>query len=327
MATRLGPTLQITDNPVFDYEVPDDPDNPGKYVYHYTKWDRLLNIMHNGFRLGTLTYMNDPRESKVWALNTVRFNAGSVNRSAFNEAVADYKRRIRIGAFCLDQPSMPDGEQGPRGYARPRMWAQYADNHRGVCIVLNRESLNQAICERYPDHDGSWVQNGKVKYITPRDDPASISMEYREDDIQAGVRKSFDTRRDSIFFVKHLDWRDENEYRWVYFDADGSGTGDDGREGPFVDIKDSVAGLVLGEDYEDPHLPVARMFADHCELNGNVARCRWNRLTLYLDAFTDEDGRLVPLHTQPDTFDFLIDGVRTIVLPRADLQHRPAMTA
>lgn len=46
----------------------------------------------------------------------------------------------------------PDGsEPNPilglheRGFARARMWAQYADNHTGVCMVLRRNAFEDAV--------------------------------------------------------------------------------------------------------------------------------------------------------------------------------------
>jgi hypothetical protein len=314
MIADLEAMIQISGHPVFDYELPDDSGDLGEFVYHYTGWDRLEHLMENGLRLGTLAGMNDPRESKDWLLNAVTLSGVPVNRTALNEAVADYKRKIRIGAFCLDLPSTPDGSQSSRGYARPRMWAQYADNHRGVCLILDRERLGKAIRARYPDDGKCWVQAGKVHYKAAHDDPSWITIQYREDDVSAGVLQSFNAHRDTIFFVKHMDWRDENEYRWVYFDADQAETGDDGRKGHFVNINGSVVGLVLGADYANCHLPLAREFAGHFHLDGSIVRCVWNGLTLHLATFADAGGALVQLKVEPETVDFAIDEFGTRII-------------
>jgi hypothetical protein len=311
MDANLNPMIEIENHPVFYCEIPENPDDPGEYVYHYTKWERLLDIMNSGFRLSELAYMNDPRESKDWFLHTVSHKPGtSVDRHALNEAVADYRRKLRIGAFCLDQPSSPDGDPSQRGYARPRMWAQYGENHGGVCIVLRRERLDQAIRGKHPDRDGSWVRDGRVKYITTQGEPTNLAMEYREDYIKAGVDDYLTANADKIFFVKHVDWRDENEYRWAYFDANQSATAG-GMRGPFVDINGSVAALVLGQDYKDSHLPVARMFAEYYHLDGNIVRCLWNRLSLYLVPFADDGGSFIPVDNGPRAFDFIVGPVRT----------------
>lgn len=64
MDSKLTPTINLYDHPVFAGE----PPGP-KYVYHYTRWERLLDIMETGLRLGPLAQMNDPRESKDWLPN------------------------------------------------------------------------------------------------------------------------------------------------------------------------------------------------------------------------------------------------------------------
>jgi hypothetical protein len=83
-------------------------------------------------------------------------------------------------------------------------------------------------------------------------------------------------------------------YRWVYYDADESGTGKDGFNRPSIDIKGCVVALVLGADYADAHLPVARPFAESHSLNGDVVRCRWDRLNLHLHTFFDDGRQLLP---------------------------------
>jgi hypothetical protein len=94
----------------------------------------------------------------------------------------------------------------------------------------------------------------------------------------------------------------------------GRGAGDERRSGnknPFIDIKGSVVGLVLGEDYEGSHLPIARMFAEYFKLNGNIVQCQWHLLALYLKPFADENGRLIPISKTPEIFDFHVGPLRT----------------
>lgn len=47
-----------------------------------------------------------------------------------------------LACMTMDNPSAT----GPvstwdRGWARSRMWAQYGESHRGVCLVFDRESM------------------------------------------------------------------------------------------------------------------------------------------------------------------------------------------
>jgi hypothetical protein len=288
----LTSTIRLSDHPVFGGEPASQ-----KYVYHYTRWERLLDIMETGFRLGPLAQMNDPRESKEWLLpitvSGVTFPAVGVK--AAEEEIRNYKRKIRVAACCLDQPAVNRDNHGRRGYARPRMWAQYTDNHRGVCIILDRAGLDRAIRQRYPAINTSWVRGGSVQYVeTPLEDVMNREMFLNSPDEAVGnVREHFARYAEQLFFTKHIDWRDENEYRWVYYDADQSQTGEDGLTAPFVDIKTHVVAVVLGADYSDAHLPIARMFAQVHNIHGTVVRCVWRGLYLQLEVFADDGSRLI----------------------------------
>jgi len=290
--SKQAPTINLYDHPVFTGEPPGL-----KYVYHYTRWERLLDIMETGLRLGPLAQMNDPRESKDWLPNLLIQGPTLPDETAMiaEEEARDYKRKIRVAAFCLDQPFGNMDNQGRRGYARPRMWAQYAENHRGVCIVLDRVGLDQAIRQRYPQQDASWVRSGRVQYIeTAQEDAISISVELKSaDQARESVQEHFHRYAEQLFFNKHVDWRDENEYRWVYYDADQSQTGENGWKTPFVNIKSHVVAIVLGADYADAHLPIARMFAQDHNIHGAIVRCWWRGLYLNLETFADDGNRLI----------------------------------
>jgi hypothetical protein len=44
-------------------------------------------------------------------------------------------------------------------WARPRMWEQYANDHRGVCLLFDPAGLKRAIAEHWPSDStggGSW---------------------------------------------------------------------------------------------------------------------------------------------------------------------------
>ena len=168
---------------------------------------------------------------------------------------------------------------------------------------MRASELDAGIRARYPAREESWIQPGKVEYVEiAAQDPSNrfINFLEQEGSIEQSVSNYFSDLRDTMFFVKHQDWRDENEYRWVYYDADESGTGVDGWTAPFVDIANGVvAALILGADYADAHLPVAKMFAEHTGLLGDVVRCRWDRLRLSLLPFAEDDGRWISVDDKP----------------------------
>ena len=282
--------------------------DPGcdQYVYHYTRWERLLDIAHTGLRLSPLAQMNDPRESKDWYLGHLSWDDEEpVDSREFWAAVARYKQRVMVTSFSRDIPgnTLEDVWFG-RGFARPRMWAQYAGNHTGACIVMNRKGLDDAIKAQLGSASGSWLASGPVEYVSrSKDDPSTqwVEISRGDRDIATAVRNHFSDHKERIFFAKHYDWRDEAEYRWVYYDPNEPDNRKTKPDGIFVRIDGQVSGLVLGADYSDAHLPVARSFAATLGLDGNVVRCMWDRLNLRLGAFADDRGRWVPAALWPFT--------------------------
>jgi Protein of unknown function (DUF2971) len=50
-----------------------------------------------------------------------------------------------------------------RGFHKPRMWTQYADQHRGVCLIFDRTKLAKAIENQLSE--GQIRMTGPVEYV------------------------------------------------------------------------------------------------------------------------------------------------------------------
>jgi len=255
-------------------------------------------IVQSGFRLGLLARMNDPRESKDWIMSTAGpLGAPMPDWKALDKAVADYKGRVNIGCFSTDSVYGSSENFARRGYGHPRMWAQYADNHTGACIAFDHRKLDSAIRERYFVANDSWIYCDKVNYVdTHIFEPMNLVVKANEgQDISAAVKDHFISSGRAVFFTKHIDWQDEHEYRWVYYESDCSRADQNNDNQQFADIRNAVVGIVLGADYSAAHLPVAQKFADVHRLNGDVVKCEWDKLQLRLITFGDDDGRWTPV--------------------------------
>jgi hypothetical protein len=305
MPAEPKPMINVQGHPVFDPKFLSEEatlsENANKYVYHYTRWERLLDIAQSGFRLGPLTSMNDPRESKDWYFSTGGPPPAPDMESLdkLDKAVANYRTCIRIGSFTRDNAYGDERNFGRRGYGHPRMWAQYAGNHTGVCIVFDRHKLDAAIRQRYPVEQDAWVKCGEVEYIeSSLQEPTNLVIHINKDqDINIAVKDYFATPGfgSKVFFTKHVDWQDEQEYRWVYYDSGNSESSRGGDEERFADVQGAMAGLVLGADFANAHLSVAQGFADAHNLKGDIVKCLWDRLNLRLITFGENEGRLVPI--------------------------------
>ena len=122
------------------------------------------------------------------------------------------------------------------------MWAQYAENHAGVCLIFNREAIQHAVESTFPHHH---IYYGPVAYIdrgiVPNlsTSPYMINVDYLE---QYGQQKYLEdhiyTHHKRLFFEKCNDWRNEVEYRWVLF-------GDEEQD-LFFDFQSALRGIVFG---------------------------------------------------------------------------------
>jgi Protein of unknown function (DUF2971) len=59
------------------------------------------------------------------------------------------RARSHLFSLTIDAEPQADGERPPFcfGWARARMWEQYAERYRGVCLVFDKERLTQRFAE------------------------------------------------------------------------------------------------------------------------------------------------------------------------------------
>ena len=118
-----------------------------------------LNILfEKRMRLHKVGKTNDPRESRPWELPTLQ-TFGNQNNPDNEKIIKEANDMIRnnipkvmrdewkVACFTLNAKNY-EGQQDTikvlydayinPGYARPRMWAQYAENHKGICLMLDK---------------------------------------------------------------------------------------------------------------------------------------------------------------------------------------------
>ena len=128
-------------------------------IYHYTKIESGLNILfEKKICLNDIGKTNDPRESRPWELPPLQ-SFGNQNNPNKEKIIEEANEMIRndipkvmrdewkVVCFTLDaenydplwndSKALYDALINP-GYARPRMWAQYAEDHKGMCLLLDK---------------------------------------------------------------------------------------------------------------------------------------------------------------------------------------------
>jgi len=257
----------------------------GTLAYHYTTADAGLHRIVPGgtLLLNPFNRMRDPIENKDWlrsagyvggrshgewgrglrgAAQRLRSYAkarpgrgdyeGPIN--AVYNAASRLQRFTKVLSFTHDAPPAPEDLYGViwadaygRGYARPRMWEQYGENHEGVCLAFDRESLHNALEPVLtllgPTFPGAiqysvehFVRHSRVRSLY-----AHEILKLGEGSYDRGMRRHVENHIADLFFTKLPDWESEHEYRYVVLSDDESRN-----PAPFGD---SLRAVILGERF------------------------------------------------------------------------------
>lgn len=237
--------------------------SPNQYVYHYTSAATALDYILESrtLRFGEYTGTNDPKETKSWFFDLITFENRDLGRYRQAEVSkwlsAQLKSRTKMACFSTDSSPLTGfhlDDIYQRGYSKARMWAQYGDRHRGVCLVFDRAKLTARIKREFAH---SVILFGSVTY---RDASLVRSIERHEFNIDVDllqtktpseyVKAHLSRYARPLFFEKLLDWRDEAEWRVVIL-AEASGS-------LYLPIDDSLVAVVHG-DATDPDASEALM--------------------------------------------------------------------
>lgn len=230
--------------------------DPSLYLYYYTSSETALKILESGaIRLGCYRNTNDPKESKDW-----HFSVGVSERSSMDHstalAMSDWlsstiKSTARLACFCTDSPPLTGNHLNDifkRGYCKPRMWAQYGDNHSGVCLIFRINDFLEATRLRFDKTTPRFY--GEVQYVNRPIVPNLFSLKEQQymidlESFEAVGRDQYllhhaVTHRNRLFFEKMTDWENEREWRFVALIS--------GDEDVYIPFQNSLAGVMFGEN-------------------------------------------------------------------------------
>ena len=209
----------MIENPIYlygSYEM-QSPDDGA--LFHYTKLDSFLKIVETmTLRSSPLCKMNDLNEAN---LNSLDWNADFMMMFTAEKYV---KEQCSVICFTKNYMTGPICEEGSN---HPALWAHYAEDSNGVCIVLDKESLLELNKKKLSN---LFYKMESVDYNI-HCAPDDTIMKKRYSDIQDFVRTNYK----EFFFKKHTDWAYEGEERFFV-------------EAPevFLDIKGAIKYIILG---------------------------------------------------------------------------------
>jgi hypothetical protein len=238
-------------------------------LFHYTSRETALEhiLPTRRLRFGRLPRTNDPREfAPVWF--TIAGHVGDddelTTRSPFElieEASALLRDSVHLLCFTLDQPSARGfaGRYG-NGPERARMWAQYAGNHTGVCLVFDKDRLIQAAVDQFKSSPGRSLLHSEVTYSPEGEHPrmATLLQPEAEQDLRAFIEGMVERQPRELFFTKDWDWASESEYRVLLRG--------DTREEEFLDVGDALEAVIAGPRFHHSYKPALWRLCEELEI-------------------------------------------------------------
>lgn len=194
-----------TSLPAYLYYNAELPERGDGALFHYTKFESFLKILEDLTLLpSSFGKMNDMNEGNVSNMNM------NENFKVMYDAEKYINERCHILSFSQNYDEYGFVQEGTN---HPAMWAHYADNSNGVCIVIDKEafmSKNKKVL------DAHFYKFEDVEYDifnTPNDD----KINYKADTPEEFIKNNWKT----LFFLKHKDWESEDEHRLFIMDYDG----------------------------------------------------------------------------------------------------------
>ena len=243
-----------------------------KFIYHFTSAETTIDHILPSLKLrfSPYTKTNDPYETKNWSI-TIKNSLEEIDKindqnlkskvidqvMDFNYSRFDFinkmKERIKVLCFSedikdfnLDHKASYFGFK--RGWGYPRMWAQYGHNHKGVCLMFNKEILKEEIKTGLQAKYQFFSK--KIEYTDELANTDINKIDFKdivENGVENSIAKKIEDHIRIFFFRKANDWRDEREFRIVLL----SNSNHDGKdEYVFSSVKNSLKVIVLGGDIE-----------------------------------------------------------------------------
>jgi len=231
-------------------------------IYHYTKFETAIemilpnrSLMFSSFKTTIDPFEKNHHSLGVWSEGNVKlpsidkFGDNFINDIRYKEAkflcFSKNQPNIYLSGFHVIDMS----NYFKCGFFKMRMWDQYGQKNRGVCLALSKKKLIKQIKDQYSEktiyHDDviystSILSNRMYNRIKVCEDDDNKTLSEIKD---RHIRENYQ----GMFFQKHTDWKDENEFRVLVIDADKTNE-------LFVDISNCLEGIFCGVDFPEVYL-------------------------------------------------------------------------
>ncbi len=208
-------------------------------VYHYTKHDIAIKyiLYETRLRLSHRKDSKDPIENakQLYSFHGVNIDDKGPIKTRRYEFISKYEQMLKNAkqiCFCKNKKTNMKNDiydQEKYGFLKPRMWDQYADGYKGVCLCFQKDELKNE--ENLIANDVEYITYKELSRNHHRIDE-NILLEIGAVDYLKRYKNDFA----NLFFRKHIDYENENEHRIISFSS---------KEQEYIDIRDSLIGLIV----------------------------------------------------------------------------------
>lgn len=194
------------------------------WLYHFTTAESFIKILETmTLKVSKFENLNDPSD-------------GMMDWTGYE--LSDFVDQVECEDFVMQNCSLISfsrdfkrNGQIQRATCHHRMWAQYADNFNGVCIVIDKDSFIR--------ENSDLLNTPGCKYAieTVRYSDFVKEIKYDNTDYTNFLFK----HRKPIFFTKNADWKEEGEVRFLGINLTSN----------FLSIQNSIAYICLGTRFFD----------------------------------------------------------------------------
>lgn len=251
-------------------------------LFHFTKsYVAMESILYEKrIRFSSLINMNDPYEYKIVSLGISTW--GGIPYETASEAIYRLRETILYKSKILSIVRSKESnivDNYHLVFAKPRLWAQYAEAQYGVCLVFSLSAFLDKLKKTYPqltvyddyvEYDLSKGQESSKTYLREYDTSLSIDE---------NIKTHIEINKKDIFFRKYEDFKDESEYRLVLMDWKDVNNSD-----IYIDIEGLIIGVIIGERFRDVYEEAIKYLAMD-KLKTNLYRISYDASYVALKKF------------------------------------------
>jgi len=230
-------------------------------LFYYCKLNVAIEFIlaERRILLSPLIGTNDPREYKQFIFATVSDH--KTKHEDLKETDNEVSRIIREDSKVI---CFSECYKDFFGYEYSKMWAHYGDNHRGICLRIDK---NEFLKE-----NSSIIDKSLLKSITYNEFNVRSPQEKHKEVDHIKMRKIGKDRYlkeifrreylDYLFFTKDKEWESEREVRLLHF---GNPNGIE-----YCSIRNSLKEIHLGVDFVYNYLPSIKSLCPDVEIKKMV---------------------------------------------------------